>query len=150
MALMPAQFPKGGKSYLPVEVKISDLRESPSSFLSPMKTKYKRIHNIEYTLYCRTIDVVYVCKKCNTNPIHRHGETTSKCIRCGTQMRVKTVTEGREKQELMLDQKESEYLLEGLIIKTGSNIDLEVKLKLIKLLSIETKKEMLDYLVNKE
>tara|TARA_B110000116_G_scaffold174093_1_gene150594 strand:+ start:114 stop:563 length:450 start_codon:yes stop_codon:yes gene_type:complete len=149
MALMPAQFLKGGKSYMPVEVKISDRREYPSSFLSPMKTKYNRIHNIEYTLNCRTIDKLYECKKCNTNPIHRHGET-GKCLRCDTQMRVKTLTEGRERQELMLDQKESEYLLEGLIIKTGSNIDLEVKLKLIKLLSIETKKEMLDYLVNKE
>jgi hypothetical protein len=50
------------------------------------------------------------------------------------------------RQELCLNQLESEYLIEGLLLKTALNISNEDKLELIKILSFKTKKEVIEYL----
>ena len=50
------------------------------------------------------------------------------------------------RQELCLNQLESEYLIEGLLLKTALNISNKDKLELIKILSFKTKKEVIEYL----
>ena len=151
MAYMPAQFLKGGRAYAPVEVVISDGRNHPT-YLFRESSNYNKNKNIVYTLYCKTKTVEYSCMKCNTKYpyIEKHGDSrtmnSNVCFKCGNKLRVNSVIEGSERQELMLNQSEVEYLLEGLLIKNSRDISPDVRLKLIKLLSFETREEVLDYL----
>ena len=148
MAYMPAQFLKGGRSYRPIEVAISDRRKK-LGYLFRERSNYDKRKNIVYTLYCNTMEVVYGCMKCKTSfpYIDKHGAgNINVCSKCGKELTVKRIYEGNESQHLMLQQEEVEYLLEGLLIKTSRDISPDVKLKLIKLLSFETREEVLDYL----
>ncbi len=111
MAYMAAQFLKGGKSYSPVKINISDDRMSdPESFFDdlPSRRGFNKQNGIVYELDCND-------------------------------------TRG-SRQELCLNQLESEYLIEGLLLKTALNISDEDKLEIMKILSFKTKKEVIEYL----
>ena len=99
MAFMAAQFLKGGKSYHPVKVNISDNRmNDPKSFFddSSLRKGFKGENGIVYELDCND-------------------------------------TSGL-RQELCLNQLESEYLIEGLLLNTTLNMSDEDKLEIIKIL----------------
>jgi hypothetical protein len=110
MAWMAAQFLKGGRSYLPVRVRIVDnrWRKADTFFDTSYKMAFNNHHDIKYELDCTTLN---------------HG-----------------------RQVLCLNQREAEYLLEGLLLNTAINISPEDKVELMKLLSFESKEEVIEYL----